>query len=650
MKYVLMTLSAVLFAAGMTAEAAATFAGQVAAQEFRVRDGLGHTRAKIAAGKPVKIGYFGGSITEMDGYRRLSREWLQSQYPACMFSEIPAGVGGTGSALGVFRYGQDVLQHKPDLVFVEFATNDRGDPVSTVWKNFEGIVRQTWNSDPEIDIVFLYTVISEMVPDYTKGLCPTVTSAMEQLADAFGIPSVCFGPRVVADVNAGKLVMSVGEAATAVPEETPNRDQAIIDELAKEGKMLFAKDGVHPVLEAARAYYLESIKAAWPAISAPEPADHAAKLATVFYDRSLEEAKMVPIERGMLMGTWRQIAANETNGGFAGRFGDKPWFTETPGSKIKFRFRGSQCIIYDLFGPDCGQVWITVDGCRQSRPVARFDSWSNYYRLTALPVASGAYAEHDVEVELDAGQPSRASVSESASNPAKYDGTKWYPGRLLLVGDIVTPLPFAHEKNFWFNARVEEYAAWPRDATFAEGGQWTAGGASLESVASLSDAGALEISTGVTPISFQAEEAKTIGLDTRKIVLTADINLEAYANCPLPDVPEGKGAVVVGQEADGAHYYGLAKVGIRNEWVRLEGPAAQLGSLVRLTMTFGRTSDGLDCVTYNIGGTDYAYQGATKIPFASSGAVTGVNCSGFGYVCSLTAFATPQQGMAIIVQ
>lgn len=94
------------------------------AVECQVRDGLGNVMAKIEAGQPVRIAYLGGSITEMDGWRRLSREWLQAQYPACTFSETHAAIGGTGSSLGVYRVGEHVLKYDPDLVFVEFAVND----------------------------------------------------------------------------------------------------------------------------------------------------------------------------------------------------------------------------------------------------------------------------------------------------------------------------------------------------------------------------------------------------------------------------------------------------------------------------------------------------------------------------------------------
>ena len=117
----------------LSAEAVPEFAGKVVAVECRPRQGVGRVMEKIRAGEPVKIAYFGGSITEMDGWRRFSREWLQARYPACTFSEIQAAIGGTGSRMGVFRFAQDVLDKKPDLIFVEFATNDAS--LRTIWRS-----------------------------------------------------------------------------------------------------------------------------------------------------------------------------------------------------------------------------------------------------------------------------------------------------------------------------------------------------------------------------------------------------------------------------------------------------------------------------------------------------------------------------------
>lgn len=417
-----------------------TYRGPAAAEEVRARGGIGHVMEKIRSGKPVAIAYFGGSITAMDGWRRLSREWLQSEYTNVTFTEIHAAIGGTGSDLGVFRYRHDVLEHKPDLVFVEFATNDSRLPPESIWANFDGFIRQTWRQDPETDIVFTYTICSSMMQDYGAGKCTRAASAMEQIADYYGIPSIGFGPRVAAEVKAGRLVMSIGEAETAVPEDTPDRDQFVNEELKKQGKVLFAKDGVHPALPG-HGFYLESIKTAWKAMEDLKPADHAAMLAAPFYDARLEAAKMVPITGEMLKGAWKRMPADDAmQKSFGGRCGQL-WRSETPGDRIEFAFVGSECHVYDLLGPDCGQVWITVDDKRSPYPVGRFDAYCTYYRLAGFCVFKGESGVHKVVIEVDRDQPERKVLlarhpTEDLSQK-KYDGTKLFVAQLEIVGDVV---------------------------------------------------------------------------------------------------------------------------------------------------------------------------------------------------------------------
>lgn len=416
------------------------YRGPVAAEEVRVRDGLGHVMEKIRAGKPVSIAYFGGSITAMDGWRRLSREWLQKEYPNVTFTEIHAAIGGTGSGLGAFRYRHDALRHKPDLVFIEFATNDWWAEPEAIWANFDGIIRQTWRQDPETDIAFTYTITSSMMKDYGAGKCPRPASAMEQLADHYGIPSIDFGPRVAAEVKAGRLVMSIGEAATAVPAETPNRDTLVNEELKKQGKLLFAKDGVHPALPG-HGFYLASIQNAWRQLKDIPPADHAKKLAAPFFDGRLEAAKMVPLKPEMLSGRWKKLPPDDPNQRKFERRGGQMWMAETPGDKLRFTFKGTECHVYDLLGPDCGQFWITVDGQRRSAPVVRFDSYCTYYRLAGFCVFKGADGVHTVEIEVDGKQPDRKVLltrhPKEDLSQKKYDGTKFFACQLELVGDLV---------------------------------------------------------------------------------------------------------------------------------------------------------------------------------------------------------------------
>src|SRR5450432_2099345 len=120
--------------------------------ECRPRGGMANVLARLKSGKETRIAYLGGSITAQDGWRPKTLAWFQSQYPSARITEINAAIGGTGSDLGVYRLRHDVLQFKPNLLFVEFAVNDSGAPPDRIHKAMEGIVRQTWQADPNTDI------------------------------------------------------------------------------------------------------------------------------------------------------------------------------------------------------------------------------------------------------------------------------------------------------------------------------------------------------------------------------------------------------------------------------------------------------------------------------------------------------------------
>ena len=417
------------------------------AAEVHPRAGIGNVMAKIAAGKEITVAYLGGSITAMDGWRRLTTEWLRAEYPKAKFREVHAAIGGTGSDLGVFRLEHDALYADPDLLFVEFATNDRHAAPETIWRNMEGIVRKTWRKNPRTDIVFTYTITVGMKDEYGAGRLHRAGSAMEELADFYGIPSIDFGPRVWAEVAAGRMVMSRGEVETAVPKETPDKDKAIAEKLAKEGKILFAKDGVHPALPG-HEFYLKSIQAGFAAMKGLKPVDHAAQLAAAFVPDHREAAKMVPVTREMLSGTgW----VHETGAGkaatharyFLNRLGTA-WQTGTPGDRLSFTFRGTYCQVYDLVGPAGANIEIAVDG----KPVAtraRFNSYCTYWMLSVLPVYEGPDGIHEVVLTVSAEQPSRQSVAFRLKDPdvelktPKYNATEFCPGAIHIVGDLVSP-------------------------------------------------------------------------------------------------------------------------------------------------------------------------------------------------------------------
>jgi len=427
-----------LVAACATMAFGATTCELAEAKEVNARRGVGNFLAKYNAGRSVTVAYLGGSITAMNGWRNLTTDWLRKTNPKASVTEVHAAIGGTGSGLGVFRVGHDALDKNPDLLFIEFATNDSGHRDEAIWRNFDGIVQQAWARNPKMDIVFAYTITARMMKEYGKGKMNDAASAMEKLADHYGIPSICFGPRVVAEVKAGKLVMSMGELASAVPAETPNRDRVIEKELKKKGQTLFAKDGVHPALPG-HEFYLKSIVTAFGAMNNIPPADHARFVGKPFFDGTLAAAKMVPVDSSMMVGDgWTKLAADAPEQKSFFRRGGQFYRAEKPGDRLAFRFRGKKCMVYDLLAPKGANVRVTVDGKVVRAAYPRFDGHCWYTRLAALNVFDGADGEHSVEIEVLAEQPERKLIRKEIDTACeKYDGTWFQPCQIMLIGDIV---------------------------------------------------------------------------------------------------------------------------------------------------------------------------------------------------------------------
>lgn len=451
-----MNLKKVVFAAASLA-AVCSFSAEdtafVKAVEATPRRGVGNFLAKARAGQPVTVAYFGGSITAQGddrtgkgGWRVKTTRWLKEAFPQATVTEIHAAIGGTGSNLGVYRYGHDVLAHDPDLVFVEFACNDGGDRCSVreTLRNMEGIVRQTWRKNPRTDIVFAYTITEAMRLRYLAGQRPLAVQTDERVADFYGIPSVDFGPRVAKLVAEDKLIIDPKAVMpTAVPKGDPRFDQAVRDAMKNEKRILFANDGVHPRDEG-HDLYLASVKALFETVKDLPAVDHAPALAKTLEPANRENAKMVPIAAAITVGgSWRPLGAKENMQLAFGRRAGQIWQADKAGDGLKFKFRGTSCMIYDFLGSNCGQVWVTVDGKRGARPVPRFDSYCTYHRLASLPVYEGPDGVHTVEITIDKDQPDRHPVAFRLKDPEKelaspkYNGINWLVGQVMLVGDLV---------------------------------------------------------------------------------------------------------------------------------------------------------------------------------------------------------------------
>jgi len=389
--------------------------------ECNVRDGLPNFPARARRGQTLRVAYLGGSITAQPGWRPKSLAWLQQHYPEARLTEINAAIGGTGSDLGVFRLSDDVLAHNPDLLFIEFAVNDGGAPPLQIERCIEGIIRQTWKRNPATDICFVYTLAGNMLQDLKSGKLPRSEVAMERVASHYGIPSINFGIEVARLEQAGKLVFKS-------PKPT--------NEL---GVAVFSPDAVHPFPETGHEVYLGAITRSFPQLETQSPAQPH-RLAPPLRADNFEQAKMIKLDQAKLSSGWQKLSpTNSIAKSFRSQL-PEIWKATQPGDSIEFRFRGVAAGMYDLLGPDCGEVDIWLDD-RPQNSRARFDSFCTYHRLGSFMIASDlSNSLHSVKLAASWRQLDKAKIlaerGEKIDDPKRLEDSNWYAGAILLIGDL----------------------------------------------------------------------------------------------------------------------------------------------------------------------------------------------------------------------
>lgn len=405
---------------------------------FAARGGLPNVAARLAEGNPVKIAYFGGSITSQNGWRPQTLKYLQTKYPKSEISQIHAAIGGTGSSLGVLRVNYDVIRFKPDLVFVEFAVNDHGAKVDEIHRCMEGIVRQIWRELPETDIIFVYTITAGRLNDYLKGELPRSASAMEDVATHYQIPMINFGYDVAALEKEGKLVMKTSDKGMT----KVSGDELNIDSLpqTEDGKIPFSGDGVHPNLNTGHVIYTDQfIKALPELIKNPATVKH--ELIKPLVADCIEQVMSLPLDAPgiKLSGPVAKLADDDQ---LFKRFKNRmpSMWKLAPGATIEFKFRGTRAQLYDLLGPGSGLITIDVDG--KTREQRRIDPYCTYWRLALVTAFSGKDGLHHVKIEVTDKELDKRNIlfernrADFDKNPDKYASRDYYAGTLFIVGEL----------------------------------------------------------------------------------------------------------------------------------------------------------------------------------------------------------------------
>ncbi len=116
-------------------------------------------------GHSVPAGYFKTPhVNTLDSYPYLLLKELKELYPYAVINVICTAIGGENSSQGETRFESDVLVHKPDVLFIDYALNDRGiglekskeaweEMISKALKEEVKVILLTPSPDQRVDIL-----------------------------------------------------------------------------------------------------------------------------------------------------------------------------------------------------------------------------------------------------------------------------------------------------------------------------------------------------------------------------------------------------------------------------------------------------------------------------------------------------------------
>ncbi|MEX2569387.1 MAG: SGNH/GDSL hydrolase family protein [Cyclobacteriaceae bacterium] len=105
-------------------------------------------------GHSVPAGYFKTpQVNTLSAYPYLFLKKLKSIYPYAVVNVIVTAIGGENSVKGAERFGNDVLVHKPDVIFIDYALNDRRIGLDKAYEAWNLMIKKA--KDHRIPVILL---------------------------------------------------------------------------------------------------------------------------------------------------------------------------------------------------------------------------------------------------------------------------------------------------------------------------------------------------------------------------------------------------------------------------------------------------------------------------------------------------------------
>ena len=327
---------------------------------MQIRAGLENCRLIFEHEKAGRVVFIGGSITTATGWRNQAGELLERRFPETRFAFIDAGIGGTNSTLGAFRFERDVFAHgRVDLLFLEFAVNDSAtlSPDNQPLRAMEGIIRHARRLNPRIDIIVQYFADEGKVADLRAGTLPGSIALHRQAAAHYGLPELDLASEITERLDAGAFTWEA-----------------------------FSRDSCHPTPFGHTIYAQcidQLLDAAWATPPTPEAQPKAWPMPAPLDAQNYENGRFIPlaqarlVEGGALLSGWKAEKTCNYSGAI-----DVLALTK-PGEILELSFEGRLLAYYGIAGMDAGRIAISVDGGAE-KELELFDGYCARFQPASL--------------------------------------------------------------------------------------------------------------------------------------------------------------------------------------------------------------------------------------------------------------------------
>ena len=319
---------------------------------------LNNALFKIQKEKNVTVAFLGGSITNMNGWRNKTMQYLQELFPQTKFSFINAGIPSLGSMPHAFRLQRDVLDKgKVDLMFIEAAVNDKANKTPELQQRraLEGIIRHAYTSNPYMNMVVMAFVDEFKIAEYKEGKVPLEVRVHEEIAKYYGLPFINLAKEVSDRIGAKEFNWK-DDFKNLHP--SPFGHAIYFNTF----KTLFQQQWIDKVAQ-------QPI-----AVKLPEPLQKTnyTNAAYVSVDKANNKNKFA------IDPSWKPNDDAKTREGFV----NVPMLVgTTPGASFDFEFDGSAVGIAVVAGPDAGIVKYSID----KKEEKQLDLYNRYSANLHLP-------------------------------------------------------------------------------------------------------------------------------------------------------------------------------------------------------------------------------------------------------------------------